>query len=59
MAEGSSACNNFHGHVQHNAYHAGQINPAQESGAWLTTHIKALSNLLASTPLLQDSEDFL
>jgi uncharacterized damage-inducible protein DinB len=26
MAEGSSAYNNFHGHVQHNAYHAGQIN---------------------------------
>jgi uncharacterized damage-inducible protein DinB len=25
-AEGSSAYNNFHGHVQHNAYHAGQIN---------------------------------
>jgi uncharacterized damage-inducible protein DinB len=25
MAEGSSAYNNFHGHVQHNAYHAGQI----------------------------------
>jgi uncharacterized damage-inducible protein DinB len=24
-AEGSSAYNNFHGHVQHNAYHAGQI----------------------------------
>jgi uncharacterized damage-inducible protein DinB len=23
--EGSSAYNNFHGHVQHNAYHAGQI----------------------------------
>jgi uncharacterized damage-inducible protein DinB len=25
-AEGSSAYNNFHGHIQHNAYHAGQIN---------------------------------
>jgi uncharacterized damage-inducible protein DinB len=25
MAEGSSAYDNFHGHVQHNAYHAGQI----------------------------------
>jgi uncharacterized damage-inducible protein DinB len=25
-AEGSSAYNNFHGYVQHNAYHAGQIN---------------------------------
>jgi uncharacterized damage-inducible protein DinB len=25
-AEGTSAYNNFHGHVQHNAYHAGQIN---------------------------------
>jgi uncharacterized damage-inducible protein DinB len=25
MPEGSSAYNNFHGHVQHNAYHAGQI----------------------------------
>jgi uncharacterized damage-inducible protein DinB len=24
-AEGSSAYNNFHGHIQHNAYHAGQI----------------------------------
>jgi uncharacterized damage-inducible protein DinB len=24
-AEGSSAYNNFHGHVQHSAYHAGQI----------------------------------
>jgi uncharacterized damage-inducible protein DinB len=24
-AEGSSAYNNFHGYVQHNAYHAGQI----------------------------------
>jgi uncharacterized damage-inducible protein DinB len=24
-AEGTSAYNNFHGHVQHNAYHAGQI----------------------------------
>jgi uncharacterized damage-inducible protein DinB len=24
-AKGSSAYNNFHGHVQHNAYHAGQI----------------------------------
>jgi len=24
-SEGSSAYNNFHGHVQHNAYHAGQI----------------------------------
>jgi hypothetical protein len=26
MPEGTSAYNNFHGDVQHNAYHAGQIN---------------------------------
>jgi uncharacterized damage-inducible protein DinB len=25
VAGGSSAYNNFHGHIQHNAYHAGQI----------------------------------
>ena len=25
MAGGTSAYNNFHGHIQHNAYHAGQI----------------------------------
>jgi uncharacterized damage-inducible protein DinB len=34
-AEGSSAYNNFHGHIQHNAYHAGQIsllNKASRAG---------------------------
>jgi uncharacterized damage-inducible protein DinB len=31
-AEGSSAYNNFHGHVQHNAYHAGQIALLKKAG---------------------------
>jgi uncharacterized damage-inducible protein DinB len=31
-AEGSSAYNNFHGHVQHNAYHAGQISLLKKAG---------------------------
>ena len=31
-AEGSSAYNNFHGHVQHNAYHAGQISLLKRAG---------------------------
>ena len=31
-AEGSSAYNNFHGHIQHNAYHAGQINLLKKAG---------------------------
>lgn len=31
-AEGSSAYNNFHGYVQHNAYHAGQIALLKKAG---------------------------
>jgi uncharacterized damage-inducible protein DinB len=31
-AEGSSAYNNFHGHVQHNAYHAGQMSLLKKAG---------------------------
>jgi uncharacterized damage-inducible protein DinB len=31
-AEGSSAYNNFHGYVQHNAYHVGQISLLKKAG---------------------------
>jgi uncharacterized damage-inducible protein DinB len=31
--EGTSAYNNFHGHIQHNAYHAGQISLLKKAAA--------------------------